>query len=166
MKSLFLFLGIILGILIPQAQFFSPLIEYLLMFMLFISFLGIKVSRKIFSRNIALILTINIALGLAWYSVISLFSHTFAVIAFITAITPTATAAPAVMHFLRGKVEYVIACVLLTNVVIALLLPFLVAALHITKAKMSLTHPLLSIFVVIIIPLLVAQARQAFPAKA
>jgi BASS family bile acid:Na+ symporter len=127
------------------------------MFMLFMSFLGIKVTHRIFSKNIILILIVNIGLGFLWYFIVLPFNQTFALIAFITAITPTATAAPAVVHFLKGKVEYITASVILTNLVIALCLPIFISILHAGKAGVFAISSLQNIFIVIIIPLLLAQ---------
>lgn len=157
MKSILLFGGIILGALIPQAHSLSSVVQYLLMLMLFIAFSGMSVTPKIFNKSIVLILLINILLGFFWYYAILHFNHTYAVIVFITAIAPTATAAPVVVHFLKGKVEYVIASVILTNVTIAILLPFFTTALGISNNKTSVLKPLTNIFIVIIVPLLIAQ---------
>jgi len=157
MRPFLLFASIILGILLPQAQNFSFLVQYLLMLMLFMSFLGIKITPKIFSKNIFLILIANIALGFLWYFLVLLFNSTLALIAFITAITPTATAAPAVVHFLKGKVDYATASVILTNLVIAISLPIFTSILHVGKNGSFGISSLQNVFIVIFIPLFLAQ---------
>jgi BASS family bile acid:Na+ symporter len=61
------------------------------------------------------------AWGLGW----AVGGRDVALAGFFAGITPTATAAPVVVSFLRGRVDYVIAAFLATNVLIAALLPAL-----------------------------------------
>jgi len=121
------------------------------------SFLGIKVNKRVFSKNILLILVANIGLGFLWYFIVLPFNQTLALLAFITAITPTAASAPAVVHFLKGKVEYITASVILTNLIIALLLPFFISILHTGTTGVFTLISFQNIFIVIIVPLILAQ---------
>ncbi len=164
MKSFFLVFAIVLGILIPQAYIFSPLIQYFLMLMLFIAFLDITLTYKMFSKNIVLILLTNIALGFIWFDIIFPLNHTLGIIAFMTAITPTAIAAPAVIHLLKGKVVYATAAVLLTNIIIAVCLPFFINLLKIPTLESSPIVALENISFVIFLPLISAQiVRKLLP---
>ena len=162
MKSVFLFAAILLGIFLPGAETMSFLIQYLLMMMLFISFLGIKITSKIFSKSIVLILITNIGLAFLWYFIMLPFNQTLAIVGFITAVAPTAMSTPTVVRFLKGKVEYATASVILTNLIIALLLPVFVFVLHIGKPSTFVFTSLQNVAVVIIVPLLVAQGIHYF----
>jgi len=162
MRSILLFTCIAAGILLPQAEKYNFLIQYLLMTMLFVSFLGIKVTRKIFTKDILLILLANIVLAFAWYLVLFPINHTLALIAFMTAIAPTANAAIPVTHLLRGKVEYVMASVIVTNLVIASLLPLFISILHVQAADTPVVKALQNITLVVIVPLLLAKLVSTY----
>lgn len=94
--------------------------------MLFLVFLQTKLSRKALHPSHGVLLAINIAMGfMGWGLGWVVGGREVALAAFFCGITPTATAAPVIVSFLRGKVDYVVAAFLLTNVVIAALLPAL-----------------------------------------
>jgi bile acid:Na+ symporter, BASS family len=116
--------GIILGAFVPQAHVLSGAIRWLVTGMLFLVFLQTKVSREAVHRSHFVLLTANIVLGFAAYGLGWIVGgREIALAAFFAGITPTATAAPVVMSFLRGRVDYVVAAFLITNVAIAALLP-------------------------------------------
>ena len=73
--------------------------------------------------------------------------------AFFAGITPTATAAPVVMSFLKGRVDYVIAAFLVTNIVIAALFPALLPLVLGIAAPGSFARVLGSVGLVIFVPL-------------
>src|SRR5215211_7993714 len=100
-----------LGALLPQVHVFSPLIRYLLMAMLFFAFLDIKFKLQTFQISILWILLANLAVGFLSYALLISFNSTFALTAFMTAIAPTAIAAPVIISFIRGRIEYVVAAV-------------------------------------------------------
>src|SRR4051812_43994880 len=96
------------------------------MAMLFIVFLQTRFSRSALSRSHLILLAANIALGFAGYGagwVIG--GRDIALAGFFCGITPTAIAAPVIISFLRGRVDYVVSAFLLTNITIAALLPLL-----------------------------------------
>ncbi|MGB5711484.1 MAG: hypothetical protein WBM44_11325 [Waterburya sp.] len=118
-------LAILLGMIVSQAYIYAFLIKYLLMLMLFFPFL--KISTKTFHPHALWIVLANIVIANTVYLIILPFNSELAFLCFITAITPTATAAPAVMDFLQGNVEYVVSSVLLTNSIIGLTIPLLLS---------------------------------------
>jgi BASS family bile acid:Na+ symporter len=70
------------------------------------------------------LLAANVAMGFAaWGLGWMVGGRDVALAAFFAGITPTATAAPVIVSFLRGRVDYVIAAFLLTNVGVSALLP-------------------------------------------
>ena len=92
--------------------------------MLFIVFLQTQLSHKAIHRSHVLLLIANIGLGFAGWAVGWLIGgRDIALAAFFCGITPTAIAAPVIISFLRGRVDFVVAAFLLTNVSIAARLP-------------------------------------------
>jgi BASS family bile acid:Na+ symporter len=113
-----------LGALVPQAYVAAGAIRWLVMGMLFVVFLDTRLSRESLRRSHVVLLAANVAMGFAAWGLGWLVGgRDVALAAFFAGITPTAAAAPVVMSFLRGRVEYVITAFLVTNLVIAALLP-------------------------------------------
>lgn len=117
----------VLGYLMPEMHRFGFLIRYLIMVMLFLVFLRVRPSHRSLHLSHAIVFVVNLALGPLCYVVVRWGGgdHNLALAAFFAGVTPTATAAPVVMGFLGGRVEYVINGFLLTNIGTALALPWL-----------------------------------------
>jgi len=87
----------------------------------------------------------------------------------MTAIAPTAIAAPVIMSFIRGHIEYVVAAVLVTNissaVIIPLALPFLLGAQMEAdiRIQISVWDVLEPVLVVMFVPLILAQLVSRLP---
>ena len=129
-----------LGALLPQAHAAVGAIRWLIIGMLFIVFLQTRLSRDALHRSHAVLLAANLAMGfVAWGFGWLVGGRDVALAAFFAGITPTATAAPVIMGFLRGRVAYVVAAFILTNVVIAALLPVLLPLMlgHATPAAFT-----------------------------
>jgi BASS family bile acid:Na+ symporter len=118
--------AMLLGALVPQAHGLSPLIRWLVMAMLFLVFLQSRLSRQALHGHHGVLLGANIAVAFAAWGVGWLVGgRDVALAAFFCGITPTAIAAPVIVSFLRGRVDFVVAAFLLSNVAIAALLPVL-----------------------------------------
>jgi BASS family bile acid:Na+ symporter len=101
-------------------------IPWLVAGMLFIVFLQIRLARGSLRRGHFALLGVNVAMGFAGWGLGTLVGGAdVGRAAFFAGITPTATAAPVIMSFLGGQVEYVVAAFLLTNLAIVALLPAL-----------------------------------------
>jgi BASS family bile acid:Na+ symporter len=101
-------------------------IRWLVMTMLFLVFLQTRFSRESFHRSHLALLAANLILGFAGWGLGWLIGgRDIALATFFAGITPTATAAPVIVSFLGGRVDYVIGAFVLTNVSIAALLPVL-----------------------------------------
>lgn len=125
-RTLAILLAIALGALAPGAHAFSGMIRWLVMAMLFLVFLQTRLSRGIWHRSHLWLVAANLGMGFAAYGIgWAIGGRDLALAGFFAGITPTATAAPVIVSFLRGRVEYVIGAFLLTNVVIATLLPLI-----------------------------------------
>ncbi len=160
MKLFLPILAIFLGMIISQAYVYAFLIKYLLMLMLFFPFL--KIGIKTFYPHALWIVVANIVIPIIVYLFILPFNSELAFLCFVTAITPTATAAPAVMDFLQGNVEYVASSVLLTNSIVGLTIPFSISWLTTLETSISTSEVFRSIWFIFAIPLLLAQLVKEF----
>ena len=116
LRTVALVAGMLLGALLPQAYLAAGAIRWLIMGMLFLVFLQTSLSRQAIHRSHMVLLVANLAMGFAAWGLGWLVGgREVALAAFFAGIAPTATAAPVVVSFLRGRVEYVIAAFLLTN---------------------------------------------------
>jgi len=116
----------IVGAFIPQAEAGAWLIRWLIMGMLFVVFLQTRLSREALRASHGMLLGANLAMGfVGWGLGWVIGGRDVALAGCFCGITPTATAAPVIVSFLRGRVDYVVAAFLLTNIVIAALLPAL-----------------------------------------
>ena len=165
MKTLLLILVITLGAFFPYGHPYAPLIKYILMILLFFAFLEIKIDREIIKRSHFIILSLNVAIPISLFFVINLFNNSVAEAAFITALAPTAIAAPVIISLLGGRVEYVTFSLILTNSVIAFLIPFLLPFLLNKSADISVIDILLPILYVFLIPLIIAKITKIFLPK-
>ncbi|MCX6952863.1 MAG: hypothetical protein NTV51_11965 [Verrucomicrobia bacterium] len=116
--------AILAGALLPQAHAAAWLVRWLVMGMLFVVFLQTRLSRESLHRSHAWLLAANFVIGAAaWGAGWLIGGRDVALAAFFCGITPTATAAPVITSFLGGRVSYVVAAFMLSNLIIAALLP-------------------------------------------
>jgi BASS family bile acid:Na+ symporter len=162
-KTLALALAMGLGALLPQAAPVSVLIPYLLMTMLFFSSLDLTISRHSFNKDIVLVLVANLLIAFLAYFLLLHVDMDLALVAFMTAIAPTATAAPIIINFLDGHVDFVVAAVLLTNVFMALAVPFILPLVVSTHVAISTWQVLQSVLVVVLLPLALAALFSRLP---
>ena len=155
-----------IGALFPQVHAFSFLIQYLLMVMLFFSFLDIEFRLQTFQKSILWILVANVIVAFLSYAALASFDGTLALTAFMTAIAPTAIAAPVIMSFIKGHIEYVVAAVLVTNissaVIIPVTLPFLLGA-QAQGVRISVWEVLEPVVIVMFVPLILARLVSYMP---
>ena len=145
LRTVALVAGMALGALLPQAAGAAGAI------------LQTRLSRQAIHRSHVLLLLANLVLafaawGLGWV----VGGREVALAAFFAGIAPTATAAPVVMSFLRGRVDYVIAAFLLTNLVIAALLPGLLPLVLGRTTPDAFVHVLGSVGLVVFGPMAAA----------
>jgi len=154
-----------LGALFPQAHVLSFLIQYLLMVMLFFSFLDIEFRLQTFQKSIVWILFANITVAFLSYSLLASFDGTLALTAFMTAIAPTAIAAPVIMSFIKGHIEYVVAAVLVTNISSAIIIPVTLPYLLGAQAQIhiSVWEVLEPVLIVMFVPLILARLVSFLP---
>lgn len=156
-RTLALLGGIVLGALIPQAHVLASGIRWLVMAMLFLVFLQTTLSRTALHRSHAALLAANVLVGLfAWGAGWVVGGRDIALAAFFAGITPTATAAPVITSFLRGRVDYVVAAFVLTNVVISALLPLLLPLVLGRPTPDAFRDVLGSVLLVVFVPIALA----------
>lgn len=161
-------LAIVLGIVLPQAHAASGAIRWLVMTMLFLVFLQTRMSRDALHRSHFVLLAVNLVLGFAGWGVGWLIGgRDVALAAFFCGITPTAIAAPVIIGFLRGRVEYVVASFLLTNVVISALLPLMLPWVLNRANADGFMQVLGTMALLVFLPMLIARiVRAIHPAAA
>lgn len=164
-KGLSLLMTLGLGALLPQFHNLSFLIQYLLMAMLFFAFLDIEFKPATFQKSVIWVLLANVAVAFMSYAVLASFDIVLALTAFMTAIAPTAIAAPVIIGFIQGEIEYVVAAVLVTNVssavIVPLTLPFLLGA----EVQISIWEVLQPVLIVMFVPLILARIVAHLPLK-
>ena len=165
-KGLSLLVMMLFGWLMPQAHVFSYLIQYLLMVMLFFAFLDIELKPQGFQKSVLWVLLANVAVAFLGYALLSRFDLMLALAAFMTAIAPTAIAAPVIIGFIQGEVEFVVASVLLTNLASALVVPLALPSLLGKVIQISVWEVLQPVLVVTFVPLLFAQLVARLPEDA
>lgn len=164
-KGLSLLFTMLLGWFVPQAHVLSFLIQYLLMVMLFFAFLDLEFKPQGFRKSVIWVLIANVAIAFFGYLVLSQFDLMLALAAFMTGIAPTAIAAPVIIGFIKREVEFVVASVLLTNLVSALVVPLALPFLLGKGVQISVWEVLQPVLVVMFVPLLLAQLASRLPEK-
>lgn len=165
-KVLGLLLMMVLGILFPQLSRLSFLIQYLLMAMLFFAFLDIEIRPRSFQKGVIWVVLANILVAFAAYGILRPFSLDLALTALITGIAPTATAAPVIIGFLQGQVEYVVGAVLVSNVTMSLVVPLALPFIVGNVVQVSIWQVLKPVLVTMFVPLILARLSRVLPQKA
>jgi BASS family bile acid:Na+ symporter len=163
-KGLSLFFTMLVGTIVPQAHVLSFLIQYLLMVMLFFAFLDLEFKPKILRKSVLWVLLANVTVAFVAYGMLLPFSLTLALAGFMTAIAPTAIAAPVIISLIEREVEYVVASVILTNIATALVVPVALPFLLGTEIQISVWEVLRPILTVMFMPLLLSQLVKLLPA--
>src|SRR5215216_3852375 len=164
-KVLGLLLMIVLGVVFPQFHGLSVYIQYLLMAMLFFAFVDIEIKPQSFQKGVIWLVLANILIGLAGYWILRPIDLNLALAAFITGIAPTATAAPVIISFINGQVEYVVGAVLLSNVAMSFVLPITLPFLVDDVVQISVWQVLKPVLITMFVPLILAQVSKMLPEK-
>jgi bile acid:Na+ symporter, BASS family len=164
-RTVALLLAMATGFAIPQAQWLSPVLQYLIMGMLFLAFLDLSVDRTCFDRSLVFVVVANLLLPFFWFFIVRQVLPDLALVAFLTAATPTATATPVIVGFLRGRVEYAVAGVLATNILTAIMLPFALPWAAGGQVAVSTGDLLPPVLATMFIPLGLAWIVRILPAR-
>jgi bile acid:Na+ symporter, BASS family len=162
-KTAGLILAIVAGVSIPQAHGLVFLVPYLVAAMLFLSFLDLRIGQKSFERGIWAVLAANVAIAFVGYYLILPLSLDLALVAFFAGISPTAISAPAIISLLRGRVEYVVASVIVTNLFMAALLPPVLPFVAGARAVVSVWDVARVVALIVLFPMLCARLVDRMP---
>ncbi len=158
-----LLIAMLLGAAVPQTGALSPLVQYLLMVMLFFAFLDMQLRPQALQKGVLWVLLANLAMAVAAYLACSLVDHELALAAFITASAPTAIAATVFVSFLGGRIDFVAAAVLLTNVVTAVFIPFALPFVLGADTSISTWGVLQPVLITMFVPLVLARLALLLP---
>src|SRR5215207_1445572 len=159
-KVMGLLLMIVLGVSFPQFHSLAAYIQYLLMFMLFFAFLDIDLQPRSFQKGVVWVVVANIAVAFTSYWILRPFDLNLALAAFLTGIAPTAIATPVIISFLRGQVEFAVGAVLLSNVVVALVLPVALPFVVGDVVQISVWQVLKPVLITMFVPLILARLSK------
>lgn len=162
-KGSALLFSMLAGALLPQVHAFSFLIQFLLMVMLFFAFLDVELRPRSFRISLLWILLANIAVGFLSYAFLVQLDVRLALAAFMTAIAPTAIAAPVIIGFIGREVEYVVTSVILTNIASAVIVPLALPSLLGAEIELSIREVLQPVLVVMLVPLILARLVSYLP---
>lgn len=162
MRTLFIFLAIGAGIVLPYGADLAFLIRYAVMAMLFFAFLEMPVYRGMVRLSHLWVLVANVGMALLCYSLARPFGDTLAATGFVLGILPTAAAAPVITAFLGQRVAYVAFAVLIGNGAIAAILPFLLPYFLATPDEIGVSTILFPVLMLVFIPLLLAFAIRSY----
>jgi len=159
-KGFSLLFTMLVGALVPQGHVFSDWIQYLLMVMLFFAFLDIEFK---FQKSVLWVLVANVVVAFIAYWILAPINLTLALAAFMTAIAPTAIAAPVIISFIQREVEYVVASVVLTNIASALIVPIALPSLIGAAVQISIWEVLQPVLIVMFVPLILSRLVKILP---
>lgn len=159
---------LVLGVLIPQAAALSFLVRWLLVGMLFMVCLQLELRELKPLGCHWRLLAANLALGVAGFLIFRIAGHReLALSAFFIGISPTATAAPVVMSFLRGRVGFVVSGFVVTNVGVSLALLALIPLVTGNLSFAFVGKVLRDLVVIMVLPFVLASAvRRLHPGAA
>jgi BASS family bile acid:Na+ symporter len=164
-KGLSLLFTMLVGAFVPQAHVLSFLIQYLLMVMLFFAFLDLEFRPQMLRKSVLWVLLANVTVAFVAYGTLLPFDLTLALAGFMTAIAPTAIAAPVIISFIEREVEYVVASVILTNIATALVVPVALPSLLGAEIQISVWEVLKPVLTVMFVPLLLSRLVKLLPAN-
>ena len=162
-----LLLAMGLGGLVPQMHVLSWCIRWLIVAMLFVVFLEVRLRGQALHGRQGVLLLANIFMGAAAGAAGGLAGgRDVALAALFAGISPTATAAPVIVGLLRGRVDYVTTVFLLTNLVIAGLMPLALPVVlgHATPEAFARISG--GVCLVVFVPMALAWAVRAAHARA
>lgn len=152
----------VVGACLPQASAFTFLVRYSVMIMLFMSFLGVVPRWDLLRVSHLWLLIANVLVAVTGYLVVSLWSTEYALLAFLTGIMPTAAVAPVIAGLLSAPVGYVTLALLLSNVGMALAIPFLLPLLGIEGVGLTTAELVGPVMITVMMPMLLSQAIRVW----
>jgi BASS family bile acid:Na+ symporter len=97
------------------------------------------------------------------YAVLARFNLMLALAAFMTAVAPTAIAAPVIISFIEREVEYVVTSVVLTNIASAIIVPIALPSLLGAEIHISVLEVLQPVLIVMFVPVILSRLVSRLP---
>ena len=132
------------------------------MIMLFFAFLKTEFQREAFSLDKFRFLIITLITPFLWFWGLKSVSLEIAQYGFLLAVLPTAAAAPVITGFLNQRIEYVTIAVLVSNMMVALMLPFALPMIVPSASEIQIVQLIIPIISTVFIPLILAQAIRYY----
>jgi BASS family bile acid:Na+ symporter len=159
-KSISLLAAIVLGIFIPEAGRFSFLVRGLLMVMLFLGFWQIRFKELRWQKAFTPLLIAQLLWPLVVYAGVLWWAPAHAALAWwMIAISPMATAAPAVVRFLGGNMAHTLVVAFASNLLIPLYIVLWVPWLGVS-ADLSVFAVAAPVLLTLLLPLAAAWLFQ------
>lgn len=162
LRPLLILAAFAVGSAMPQLSCFRGAMRYILMLMLFFIFSKLDFAELRPRKQHLYLLLANLLLPLAVYAgFMVLGMRDLALAAFFIAITPTATAAPVILSFLGGNINFVVSCFIITNLGVIGALFFLIPLLVTGKSDLAEFGRVgLNLAITMVVPAVVAQLTR------
>jgi bile acid:Na+ symporter, BASS family len=164
-RTLILFGAFALGAIFPQMAQLAFLIQYMVVYMLFLSYLSMPLKGNPVKKMHLWILLANIALGLIPYFILKPFSQEYALVAYMSGIIPSAIAVPVIMAMIHRDVAFAATSVLVTNLSMAIIIPVTLPWLVGQDIHIDVTYFVIKVMLVLIGPFVLAMVLRKFVPK-
>ncbi len=166
MKSWLPLVAMLLGACVPQASVLTFSIRYSVMLMLFMSFLGVRPRWELFRWGHLWLLLANVTMAVGLYGLFRLILPEYALLAFLCGIMPSAAVGPVIAGLLGRSVGFVTLALLLSNLGMALVIPFLLPLLGVEDISLSTIDLIGSVSVTVLLPMLLSQVLRISSSRA
>lgn len=148
---------ILLGIMLPIGHHLTFLVRYFVMAMLFFAFLDVKMERAMVTIDHIKVALLNVLIPLIAFYILRPFNLMIALAAFAICSAPTAAGAPVMAIFMKKKVSFVTASVIVTSPLMAMVIPFTLPLVFPVEGQVNAWEILVPVAQVVFIPLILAQ---------
>jgi BASS family bile acid:Na+ symporter len=156
-QTIGLLAAMVIGIVFPQIHSVSFLIRALIMAMLFLAFINLKIERRALHRSHLYLLVLAPFIASVSFLLIRPFDAELALVAFLIAMTPTATASPVVTSLIGGNASYTALMVLASSILQPFLLSLALPFFSSGGRTISLSQTLIPVVLTIAVPFLAAR---------
>lgn len=165
LRSLALPIAFVIGFLIPQAHVLQPVVPWFVRFMIYMISLQCHAGNFRLHWSQIFVFCLNLLIPLSLCELLTQLGYpVWGQIAFFTAISPTGTAAPALMSFLGGSVEYVFTSFMINTIGVAAFMPLLIPLIAHSPAPGLFTDVAWQMLTVVGLPIMGALlTRWIFP---
>ncbi len=169
LRTLMLIFCFAAGWFIPSLALFKSLMPLCLIYMLTVVFLRMDFKERIFDWRQVAVIVVNVGSAFLFWWVLLCFKvpERFAQVAFFTAITPTATAAPVIVSLLGGRIGFASVGFVLSALVISAVLPIAIPVVLHQSAWMAMPMIFSRVCFVTLLPMVFAVClRKRFGERA